>query len=145
MTGQNVMGSDAKTLQDNTCRSPIGTRRRVRARRTIDGPERESVAIERSGRRVFKTTSVDMGASKVTVESVNQAVVRAEYAVRGPIVAKAREIELELAECAKNGKPSPYGFDKVVYCNIGNPQQLGQKPMTFFRQVSAALDWEGLT
>lgn len=26
-------------------------------------------------------------------------------------------------------------FDRVVFCNIGNPQQLAQKPITFFRQV----------
>lgn len=26
-------------------------------------------------------------------------------------------------------------FDKIVYCNIGNPQQLKQPPITFFRQV----------
>lgn len=27
------------------------------------------------------------------------------------------------------------GFERVVFCNIGNPQQLNQKPITFFRQV----------
>ena len=26
-------------------------------------------------------------------------------------------------------------------CNIGNPQQLGQKPITFFRQVLALCDY----
>ena len=26
-------------------------------------------------------------------------------------------------------------FDEIIYCNIGNPQQLNQKPITFFRQV----------
>lgn len=29
-------------------------------------------------------------------------------------------------------------FDKVVWCNIGNPQILGQQPVTFFRQVWGA-------
>jgi alanine transaminase len=28
-----------------------------------------------------------------------------------------------------------FPFKKVTYCNIGNPQQLNQKPITFFRQV----------
>lgn len=28
-------------------------------------------------------------------------------------------------------------FDRVIYCNIGNPQLLGQKPITFFGQVLA--------
>lgn len=31
--------------------------------------------------------------------------------------------------------PSKLNFDRVVFCNIGNPQQLNQKPITFFRQV----------
>jgi hypothetical protein len=26
-------------------------------------------------------------------------------------------------------------FDRIIYCNIGNPQQLQQKPITFFRQA----------
>jgi hypothetical protein len=30
-------------------------------------------------------------------------------------------------------------FDRIIYCNIGNPQQLQQKPITFFRQASEQL------
>ena len=30
-------------------------------------------------------------------------------------------------------------FDRIIYCNIGNPQQLQQKPITFFRQASSPL------
>ena len=26
-------------------------------------------------------------------------------------------------------------FKKLIYCNIGNPQSLGQQPITFHRQV----------
>ena len=37
--------------------------------------------------------------------------------------------------------PSKYPFDKIVYCNIGNPQSLGQKPISFFRQVLALCDY----
>jgi len=33
-----------------------------------------------------------------------------------------------------------YPFQRITYCNIGNPQQLGQKPITFFRQVLALLE-----
>lgn len=36
--------------------------------------------------------------------------------------------------------PGSLPFDKVVYCNIGNPQSLAQKPVTFFREVLALLD-----
>jgi alanine transaminase len=28
-------------------------------------------------------------------------------------------------------------FKEVIYCNIGNPQQLRQKPITFYRQARA--------
>lgn len=56
-------------------------------------------------------------------------------AVRGEIVQLAQEIQKEL----KDGKKHP--FDKVVMCNIGNPQALGQQPITFFRQVLALSDY----
>jgi len=36
--------------------------------------------------------------------------------------------------------PSILPFSRIVNCNIGNPQQLGQKPITFFRQVCSLLD-----
>jgi hypothetical protein len=43
----------------------------------------------------------------------------------------------------KNNKnriqPLSLSFNEVIFCNIGNPQSLGQAPITFFRQV---IDWE---
>jgi len=71
-------------------------------------------------------------------ETINRAVVAAEYAVRGPIVVQAQQLEKAL----ERGAELP--FDKVVYCNIGNPHQLGQKPVSYYRQVLAAIDCEGL-
>jgi alanine transaminase len=35
-------------------------------------------------------------------------------------------------------------FDKVISANIGNPQQLDQKPITFFRQVLSLLEYPPL-
>ena len=35
-------------------------------------------------------------------------------------------------------------FDKVISANIGNPQQLDQKPITFFRQVLSILEYPPL-
>ena len=29
-------------------------------------------------------------------------------------------------------------FSEIIYCNIGNPQQLNQPPITYFRQVRAS-------
>lgn len=66
----------------------------------------------------------------LTNETINKAVLEAEYAVRGKIPIRAEQLRDEL----ENGKQLP--FDKVVSCNIGNPQQLDQKPLTYLRQVS---------
>ena len=71
----------------------------------------------------------------LSAENINPKVKEAQYAVRGEIVARAKEIEIDL----KKGKKLP--FDQVIYCNIGNPQQLGQVPITFFRQVLAICDY----
>ena len=68
-------------------------------------------------------------------DNINPKVREAQYAVRGEIVARAKELENDL----KSGKKLP--FDQIIYCNIGNPQQLGQQPITFFRQVLAICDY----
>merc|ERR1719181_2042931 len=54
-----------------------------------------------------------------------------EYAVRGKIVINAQAHMKAL----KNGEERP--FPEVVLCNIGNPQSVGQMPLTFPRQVLA--------
>jgi len=70
------------------------------------------------------------GQAQLTIGTVKDAVIQTEYAVRGPILVRALKIEEEL----KNGDHK-YPFDQIVKCNIGNPQSLGQKPITFTRQV----------
>lgn len=52
---------------------------------------------------------------------INQNIIDMEYAVRGPIPARAAELK-------KQGR-------NIVFCNIGNPQAQGQKPVTYYRQV----------
>lgn len=66
----------------------------------------------------------------ITNDTINKAVLNAEYAVRGAIAIRAEELRDDL----EAGKKLP--FDQVVSCNIGNPQQLDQKPLTYLRQVS---------
>ena len=66
----------------------------------------------------------------LTLETANENVRNTQYAVRGEIVQIA-------AQLAAEGK-------KIIYCNIGNPQSLGQKPITFFRQVIALCDCPSL-
>lgn len=49
---------------------------------------------------------------------------------------------MQHAEKLKKGEKLP--FNKLTFCNIGNPQELGQRPITFFRQVSALLNYPEL-
>jgi alanine transaminase len=65
----------------------------------------------------------------LTLQTINQHIIKAEYAVRGKVVIEALELEKQLRKGAR--KP----FDEIIYCNIGNPQQLRQTPLTFHRNV----------
>ena len=67
--------------------------------------------------------------SPLTIDELNPSVKAAEYAVRGRLLDVAKSLEERLS----NGEKLP--FKKVVKCNIGNPQALGQKPLTFVRQT----------
>ena len=58
--------------------------------------------------------------------SVNQNILEMEYAVRGPIPKRAAELKAQ-------------GM-VTIPCHIGNPQALGQKPITFYRQVLSLLE-----
>ncbi len=66
----------------------------------------------------------------ISIKDVNPNLLEAQYAVRGKIVIRAQELE-------NQGK-------KIIYCNIGNPQALKQKPITFIRQVLSLLEYPGL-
>lgn len=59
-----------------------------------------------------------------------------EYAVRGRVVLAANRIAAELA--ADDGHPHP--FSRILYTNIGNPHSVGQRPLTWPRQVLALAD-----
>ncbi|KAH8051125.1 alanine aminotransferase [Aureococcus anophagefferens] len=64
------------------------------------------------------------------IDAVNPKIVEAQYAVRGFILDRAREIEADLAQ-----ESHDWPFDEIVRCNIGNPQALGQAPPKFAREV----------
>ncbi|KAL8614789.1 hypothetical protein ACOMHN_062832 [Nucella lapillus] len=74
-------------------------------------------------------------AKALPMESLNPGVKKMEYAVRGPIVARAAAIEKEI----KQGVEKP--FKKVIKANIGDSHATGQKPMTFIRQVLALVTY----
>ncbi len=61
----------------------------------------------------------------LSLGDISEEVLAAEYAVRGPIVKRAQELEREGRE--------------IIYCNIGNPQALGQKPLSYVRHVLALM------
>ncbi|KAF5194819.1 Alanine aminotransferase [Thalictrum thalictroides] len=81
------------------------------------------------------TMSSNTKTPSVTVDNINPKVLKCEYAVRGEIVTQAQRLQQELKE-----KPGSHPFDEILYCNIGNPQSLGQQPITFFREVLALCD-----
>ena len=72
----------------------------------------------------------------LNIDNINASVKAAKYAVRGEIAIKSDEYRDILARGQKDKLP----FDSVISANIGNPQQLDQKPITFFRQVASLLE-----
>jgi alanine transaminase len=72
----------------------------------------------------------------LSIDSINPAVVEAKYAVRGELALRANA----LTEQLKEGGLSDLPFSDVVHCEIGNPQALDQKPLSFIRQVE--IYWE---
>lgn len=69
------------------------------------------------------------------LDNINPHVRAAKYAVRGELAVKAEELRVRLTQ---GDKTLP--FDSVIFANIGNPQQLDQKPITFFRQVLSLVE-----
>lgn len=66
----------------------------------------------------------------LTINDLSKKLLDAEYAVRGKIVIRAQELE-------EQGK-------KIIYCNIGNPQALKQKPLTYVREVLSLVEFPDL-
>ena len=101
--------------------------------------EKERRETKREKRERERTRGEKRMTHPVNAKTINQNVISAEYAVRGPIVIRAGELEEQLEK-----DPSSVPFDDIVLCNIGNPQSLGQKPITFFRQIMAICDYPDL-
>jgi alanine transaminase len=72
----------------------------------------------------------------LNIDNINPHVKTAQYAVRGELAVRSEEYRAKLNK--GEGKDLP--FDSVISANIGNPQQLDQKPITFFRQVASLLE-----
>ena len=66
----------------------------------------------------------------ITKRSLNENLLQAQYAVRGPIVTRAQQLE-------EQGQ-------KIIYCNIGNPQAFNQRPLSYLRQTLSLLEYPEL-
>ena len=76
------------------------------------------------------TSYVGTDSIGLTHENINPRVIETDYAVRGRLLERAKELEASGREICK--------------CNIGNPQAVGQQPLTFNREVLALLTCPGL-
>ena len=72
---------------------------------------------------------------RLNIDNINPHVREAKYAVRGELAVRSEEYRAALLNGTSN-----LPFEQVVSANIGNPQQLDQKPITFFRQVLSILE-----
>lgn len=72
---------------------------------------------------------------RMSLDNINPSVKQAKYAVRGELAVKAEKYRSRIAEGDKS-----LPFESVIFANIGNPQQLDQKPITFFRQVLSVVE-----
>jgi len=74
----------------------------------------------------------------VTMDNLNPCIKSMEYAVRGPLVIRATEIEKEI----QSGVQKP--FDSVIKANIGDAHAMGNAPVTFLRQILALVSYPDL-
>jgi len=72
---------------------------------------------------------------RLNYDNINPHVKAAKYAVRGELAVKSEEFRAKLNQGATD-----LPFKQVISANIGNPQQLDQKPLTFFRQVLSLVE-----
>ena len=78
--------------------------------------------------------SSNRGPLPLEMSTLNPQIIKAEYAVRGEIVARADSLKKKLA----SGEKLP--FNRIISCNIGNPFAVGKKMMKFPRQVLSCVE-----
>ena len=100
---------------------------RTSARLTVTRPVVQRSAGDRTFRRGMASSAP--GRKVLTEDNVFTNLRKMEYAVRGPLLLRALEIEKELQKGAK--KP----FKEVIKANVGDAHAMGQRPITFLRQV----------
>jgi len=99
-----------------------------------------SCARLRRSSSLAASAEAEKGDGRLKEADINEQLRAMQYAVRGEVPIAAAKIDKELRELKASGESNPYEFDHVLYCNIGNPQSVGQPPITFYRQVLALVD-----
>ncbi|KAK4413719.1 Alanine aminotransferase 2, mitochondrial [Sesamum alatum] len=74
-------------------------------------------------------SSDSMASTPLTRDTINPKVWSVSMQSVEKIVILAQRLQEEL----KNN-PNAHPFNEILYCNIGNPQSLGQQPITFFQR-----------
>jgi len=82
-------------------------------------------------RSLASSTTTMAPTATLQLDNMNPCIKKMQYAVRGPLVIRATELEKELQAGVK--KP----FDSVIKANIGDAHAMGNKPIVFIRQVLA--------
>jgi len=98
-----------------------------------------ATALGKNNAKTFSTSKEKI----LRLETLNPKVIQAEYAVRGELVIRAEHHAKTLKDQQSTGKRL-LPFDDIVYCNIGNPQSLKQKPLTYFRQYLSLCEYPEL-
>mmetsp|Transcript_727 Transcript_727/g.945 ORF Transcript_727/g.945 Transcript_727/m.945 type:complete len:529 (-) Transcript_727:129-1715(-) len=93
------------------------------------------VSLQKTNASVEPTIPTVIADKRLTEATMSQKLRNMEYAVRGQVVITADRINDEL-----KSDDHPYSFNNIVYTNIGNPHSVGQKPLTWPRQVMALVD-----
>lgn len=83
--------------------------------------------------------SANDSSSPLTLDTINPNLLTADYAVRGALSRLADVVSKELSSDTHK-----YPFDSIVRANLGNPQGLAQKPISFVRQVQALTHFPAL-
>ncbi|KAL3422089.1 aminotransferase class I and II [Phlyctema vagabunda] len=110
------------------------------ARSTSLTPEQPLSSSTRLFSQRARNMSNTKGHQSLSIHNINPYVKEAKYAVRGELATRSAKYRDDL----KQGEQAHLPFDQVIAANIGNPQQLDQKPITFFRQVLSLLEYPPL-
>lgn len=126
---RNISHTTATHTDNNNIKSPSAM-----SNGTCNGGTGSAANVMENG-----TTNTDQNNHQqrrvLTMNTINPNVITMEYAVRGPIVNRAVELERLLAQA----KEKEFPFSNVIKANIGDAHAMGQNPITFIRQVVACV------